>query len=724
MTNSIFITDEEASKIKEAISNKSSLMGKSFIQLQANGDTYLKDDLIVPKNGAAGGYEHTTHMCNAVKIQTWAKIYKILKDEKYAKQAEALLDMYVEKYLQLPFAKTLTQNPPGRMFHQILNEQMWLIRVVEGYSYLKNYLSEEKQKAIEEKVITPICELMIETNSDRFDIIHNHGIWAVGCVGIAGIIMGKDDYVEKAVKGLKLDSKTGGFRAQLDNLLSPDGYYEEGPYYLRFALWPMYLFAEALERHCPDYKIFEYRDQIIKKTLYSMMDMVLNDGQLPSLNDAYRSTSIYEVGGPCVGFLYATALIYCRYGADDKLLWIAQKQDEVMINIAGLNISNALEDLKTKGKCLEYKAPESCEIKAGKSGTAGAIGVLRSKDGNGKEYRVLMSYGTHGMREHGHYDGLSIMVNMNDSSVLTDYGCARWANLTQKYEGTYAPENFSYAKHTVAHNTIVVDKATHHFANGRTAEKHDGKCHIFNTSDPKAQLMSAKTSEYADGCDMQRSVILFEDYEEFEHPILIDIFKIISKANHTYDLPFHYLGQAVEYNFPKAASNTQLTPAGDGFGYQHLWREGTGDPRVNFGYTWLHEGRFYSINSSVTNNTKVIYGTIGANDPEDHLRPEPYIILRQTGKTHAFASVLESHGMFDEAQEVAQNSFSKIDITHMLATNEQGTIVCIRLKSGVRYTVMVSNIDNVDDNTQHSIISEKNQHFSWQGSHKIIKHQS
>ena len=57
-----------------------------------------------------------------------------------------------------------------------------------------------------------------------------------------GIASNNQDYIDKALYGTRKDGKSG-FLAQMDGLFSPDGYYTEGPYYVRYAILPYYHFA-------------------------------------------------------------------------------------------------------------------------------------------------------------------------------------------------------------------------------------------------------------------------------------------------------------------------------------------------------------------------------------------------------------------------------------------------------------------------------------------------
>src|SRR6266508_715285 len=111
----------------------------------------------------------------------------------------------------------------------------------------------------------------------EFDRIHNHGTWATASVGMLGYVIGDTSYVNRALYGTKRD-RSGGFLRQLDLLFSPDGYYMEGPYYIRYALMPFFHFAEAIERRQPGLGIYAYRDSILKKALYSAVETSFPNG--------------------------------------------------------------------------------------------------------------------------------------------------------------------------------------------------------------------------------------------------------------------------------------------------------------------------------------------------------------------------------------------------------------------------------------------------------------
>ena len=80
------------------------------------------------------------------------------------------------------------------------------------------------------------------------------------------LVMNDAELLERALNGLKDDGlppgmrdndgglikKEGqktGFLANVDEPFSPDGYYNEGPYYQRYAMYPFLVFAQSLAKY-------------------------------------------------------------------------------------------------------------------------------------------------------------------------------------------------------------------------------------------------------------------------------------------------------------------------------------------------------------------------------------------------------------------------------------------------------------------------------------------
>lgn len=681
---------DEATELSKEL-GKDTLLGKALARDIAQTDAYMANvGIEVPGHGEGGGYEHNRHKQNYIHMDLAGRLFLITGEQKYRDYIVELLTAYATVYPTLESNVSRDSNPPGKLFHQTLNENMWMLYSSCAYSCVYHTLEESQKRQIEDDLFKHMIHMFVVTYGHDFDIVHNHGLWAVAAVGICGYAINDQESVDKALYGLKLDKVSGGFLAQLDQLFSPDGYYMEGPYYHRFSLRPIYLFAEAIERRQPELGIYEFNDSVIKTTSYAVFKTAFPDGTLPALNDSSKTISINDEG-----VIMATSVCYHRYEQTEVLLGMANHQQDVWVHQAGLTLSKAVEAADE----IKPFSWGSLFMTDGPKGEKGGVSILRHRDSQDDDTMALIWFGQHGSDhqyhsalDHGHYDGLHLSVFNRGHEVLHDYGFGRWVNVEPKFGGRYIPENKSYCKQTVAHNTVVVDQKTQNNFDTALAESKFGQKHFFLAEDEKFQAMSGTISEYYDGIDMQRSVLLPE-LEEFEKPLVIDVYRITADAEHEYDLPYHYTGQLIRTDFDYQVES-KLRPLGEANGYQHLWNVGSGKVEGSSLVSWLHDSSYYSLVSSAPAGSEVIFARTGANDPDFNLRSEPALILRQKAKDHVFASVLETHGYFNESIEASIGARGLVEGVQVLGHDTTGTVVEISLISGKKYVFGISNQSN------------------------------
>lgn len=699
----LFMSRDEAILIREGI-KKYKFLGKSFKDLKDEVDLYISSPIEVPQPGEAGSYAHEKHKMNAKFAREAGILYLITEDDKYLQYIRRILLEYAKLYPKLkenPYAKG---QAPGKLFHQMLNEAVWLVDMSIAYDCILDKLRAEERKIIEDNVFRNMVKWFTERNEHEFNRIHNHGTWACAGVGMIGIAMGEEEWIEMALYGTKKD-KNGGFFKQLDSLFSPDGYYVEGPYYARYALMPFYIFAEALHRNKPSLKIYTYRDSILKKALYSLLSVSLPNGVLPAINDASKTM---DIKAPEI--IFATDLAYLRYGTDVKLLKVSKFQGKVILHAGGLNIAKDIE----KFKITDEKLPkwESREFRDGSDGNKGGLGILRMGDDN--EMYLLMKYGAHG-GEHGHFDKLSFILFYQGREILTDYGYCRWINIETKFGGRYLPENKTYAMQTVAHNTVVVDEISQNNGVLNDAEKSSCVRHFFDANKENIKVVSAKSSDLYEKVNMQRTIFMIK-LELLEHPIIVDLFKVSSDAEHIYDYVLHYQGQIMSTNFKYEKYQT-LTPVGTKNGYQHIWKEASSHTDDNVSLTWLDGNLYYTLFINAFPGSEVILGRIGANDPNFNLRSEPVFILRRKAQSHLFVNVIQPHGYFNEAREISMSPYSNIKNVKVIGANDTASVVEIE---GDKFTIeiMVNNSEPVSPNKELTVVFNGNR-YSWRGNYFV-----
>ncbi len=706
----LLLNFEEAAELRKEL-GKDSLLGKALTRDINQTDAYMAEvGIEVPGHGEGGGYEHNRHKQNYIHMDLAGRLFLITEETKYRDYIVDMLTAYAKVYPSLESNTSRDSNPPGKIFHQTLNENMWMLYASCAYSCVYHTISEDEKTLIENDLFKQMIELFVVTYGHDFDIVHNHGLWAVAAVGICGYAINDQESVDKALYGLKLDKVSGGFLAQLDQLFSPDGYYMEGPYYHRFSLRPIYLFAEAIERRQPELGIYEFNDSVIKTTSYAVFKTAFPDGTLPALNDSSKTISINDEG-----VIMATSVCYHRYEQTETLLGMADHQQDVWVHISGKTLSSAVE-AADEIKPFNWG---SLFVTDGPEGEKGGVSILRHRDEQDDDTMALIWFGQHGSDhqyhsalDHGHYDGLHLSVFNRGHEVLHDYGFGRWVNVEPKFGGRYIPENKSYCKQTVAHNTVTVDQKTQNNFDTALAESKFGQKHFFVADDQSLQGMSGTISEYYTGVDMQRSVILAE-LPEFEKPLVIDVYRIEADAEHQYDLPVHHSGQIIRTDFDYNIEKT-LKPLGEDNGYQHLWNVASGKVNGSSLVSWLHDSSYYSLVTSANEGSEVIFARTGANDPDFNLKSEPALILRQSGQNHVFASVLETHGYFNESIEASVGARGLVESVSVVGHNSVGTVVRIQTTSGNTYHYGISNQAEDVQQATHTV-EFAGETYSWEG---------
>lgn len=697
------ITAKDTKLIRESL-GKYPIFDNVYNEAKARIEKALNSPIDVPIPKDAGGYTHEKHKQNYVEMQTAGILYAVTKDERYAQFIRDMLLQYAELYPTLQAHPMAANEKAGKLFWQTLNETVWLVHAAQAYDCIYNWLTEKDRNIIESKILLPLANSL--SDESLIDHIHNHGTWACAAIGMAGYAMNNKDLVEKALYGFKKDKK-GGFLRQLELLFSPDGYYTEGPYYIRYALMPFYYFAQAVENNQPEVKIFDFRNQILKQAFYSALQLTYTNGAFLPFNDALKEKNFlsYEI-------VVALNIAYRQYGFDESLLDIAQKQNTVILNGAGLKVAQDLTRIKNP-EPFNWK---SIEFTDGPDGTKGGLGILRSGS-NLDQSLLLMKYTSHGL-SHGHYDKLGFLYYDGGKEIIQDYGSVRFINVEPKFGGRYLPENKSFAMQTIAHNTVTVDEQSHYQGKMSVSEQYHPTRHFYSTNDSNIQVMSAKASNVYKGVEFQRTMAMVKD-DNFSKPIILDIFKVESKAIHQYDLPFYYMGHLIYTNFRYKSYDKERVALGKANGYQHLWKEAEGYTDGVAKISWLQGNRYYSLISSVDSTTNITFVRIGAGDPYFNLRNEPAIILRKKTDSHVFASVIEPHGVWDGTKELSKDASGIITAIKVIVSNEDATVVEISGEKNINWVFAVTNRKEFE-NVSHKIEVE-GKIYEWIGPFKLIK---
>ena len=365
----------------------------------------------------------------------------------------------------------------------------------------------------------------------------------------------------------------------------------------------------------------------------------------------------------------------------------------------------------------------SLTLSDGPKGDKGGLGILRKNVDEKDVHMALLWYGQHGSDhtlhsalDHGHFDGLHLGWFNRDQEVLRDYGYGRWVNVEPKFGGRYIPENKSYCKQTIAHNTVTVDQQSQNAGDTARAEKHWGQLEQFQIDAEFGQVMSASAKDYFDGVDMRRTVILLN--RDGKSPLMIDLFELDSSIKHQYDLAVHYDGQITHTNFEYQTFST-LQTLGDSNGYQHLWEVGsaTSFEKSTAMVSWLMGDSYYSVTTALTDHSEMVFCRLGANDPDFNLRNEPALIIRDHASQHLFVTVYEQHGYFNESLELSEDARGTIQTVEKIYHNANADVVRIEDIEGNCWTLIHWKGENAE--AQHSVFAN-DETFEWQGQFVVV----
>lgn len=667
----------------------------------------------IPKD-YSGGYTHERHKKNFLILQKAGVLFQLLDDEKYAIYVRDVLMAYAKMYPTLPVHPKERSYARGKIFWQCLNDSNWLVYTSQAYDCIYDWLSRRERKTLEEDLFRPFADFISKGNPQFFNRVHNHSTWGNVAVGMIALVMDDEELLERALHGLtddklsedmrdndggfiKVKGQKIGFLGNLEGPFSPDGYYTEGPYYQRYAMYPFLIFAQALHNVKPELKIFEYKNGVLLKGVDALLNLSDADGEFFPINDGQKGMSYYSRE-----LVTAVNIAYHFGGNDPQLLSIAKKQNKVVLNDAGLAVALGI------GEGLDVPLlKESIILSDGQDGTEGGVGVLR-----GNDLELVFKYAAQGL-SHGHYDKLSFFLNEKGDEVLQDYGLARFVNIEQKGGGNYLKENKTWAKQTIAHNTLVQNETSHFGGKYEIGSKHHSEIYFSDISNKNLQIISATEANAYPGTKIHRTLALIED-KDFEKPYVLDLLKVTSEIENQYDLPFYFMGQMMQVNF-KYDTPGALHPLGEKNGYQHLWVEGKGIAGADISkLLWLDHQRFYSLTTVTDVEDELILARIGANDPDFNLRRDAALILRKKDKTNTtFATALESHGSYSPVSEFALNTNSNISSLKIVFDDRDFTAVEIVSKQGNAKLLILSN-EEPSQEAAHTL-EINNKLYNWIG---------
>ncbi|MBN2047190.1 MAG: heparinase II/III family protein, partial [Anaerolineaceae bacterium] len=592
----LFLNEAEIQEVKVKVETYE-WARRAFAFLQAGADRWLTQEIIVPETG--GGFYHATdsaeyeiterHYALADGAQNLALMYQFTGEEAYLEKAREILMAYTESYLTYEIHDKEGRtgehlDAPGRATSQGINEARWVIPLAWAYDLVYNDLTEAERTAVEERILRPTTELLMENNEGR----HNHQTWYNSGVGVIGLAIGDKEYIWYAL--MKDDSC---LLYQLEKSITDDGMWYEGSMHYQFyvlrALQPL-----VVATHHAGFDIYSnprYKALFDFMVAYADQDMrlpTINDGRVVDLSDEDRAT-YYEIA-------------YSQY-LDPQYVPILEASERTSLNALLYGEP-------------ELAAPAFPEWRSLNFSTSNLI-VLRSGEGDDRLQVVLNSMGYQG--GHSHPDQLGLVINAMGMPIAPDAGSIKYREVEQE----------TWFKQTLAHNTLVVDGKSQAQSGAGLMETFIGAGQL--------QMAQISSADVYPGVELRRTLLLNDDY-------LIDIFNANSDSAHTYDWVYHGAGTN---QLPPIDFQSAYGVLGSQNGYQHLAGVQSAAADERFSTTWLSAPRRQVEFTMLGEAGTTFYTAKGpiAADIGDVIseEPIPLLIARREASSTQYVSIIDPH---------------------------------------------------------------------------------
>lgn len=351
---------------------------------------------------------------NAKACYDLGLLWHLTGDDTYLEKVTDILMQSAKYYPDYEVHGGIPYNGPGKANAQTLCEANCHLDLARGYDFVRSALSAEQQSYIENRLLREGAEFLMEYRTDQ---LHNHEMKINATIGVIGMILDEQSYLDFAL------NTDYGIHYQLNHGATPEGMWFEGSIHYHYYALQALLNFEKLACGTP-YSVMSNPNFL--KMLKLPLNLVLNTGSFPRLNDCIAGQEqlthahLFEFAykeAPCDLFASALASIYQNISRD--------------------NIDALLYGVET----LPEAKPLTCQsIHTEPAG----ISIEYNQQANNA---VLFKHAPYG-GEHDHYDRLGLLLTRNGKEILPDLGTT----------GYGAELHYGYYKNTATHNTLVVNQ--------------------------------------------------------------------------------------------------------------------------------------------------------------------------------------------------------------------------------------------------------------------------
>lgn len=440
----------------------------------------------------------------------WA--YAFTGDATYAAEVRRILLHLADQYASYPErldrwgGRGLFAPWGGRRYVQSLDEATGAITLGKAYDLTRTSTvwTDAERTHVENDFFRATAKTLLTFNHG----INNHQSWYnAGLMAIASVLADAE-LVEKVL------TMRGGFHDQLDRSFGDDGIWYEGTMaYQNYALQALVELVEAGRR----LHLNLHQGPKFRALVAGPLKITYPNGQFPIINDG--DPADFRI------FQWSFEWAWKTYRDPQFAQAAAWGDPQKLAEMLGPD-ANPVTPFETKPIDL----PDV------------GLAVLRAGVG-ADQTCVFFDYGQHG-GGHGHFDKLNITLFANGREWLLDTGRIGYTH----------KEYRSWVKHTVAHNTVVVNETDQ--------RPTTGKLNWFKSGDGWAACAGECSTAYT-GVTLRRHLLLTPKW-------LLDVYDVASKEPAQLDWLAHAVTDPVLAADSVKATAMPVLKAGEGVGYPHL----------------------------------------------------------------------------------------------------------------------------------------------------------
>lgn len=436
-------------------------------------------------------YQTVLHYQLDEDLHTLAQAWAVSRDDRFAAPVRQAMLKLADRYPTFERhdrwgRRGMLAILGGRRYCQHLDEAVSVITLARAYDYTA--MSPVWSEADQQRVEQGLLRwICAEIQGKAWMMIprNNHQTWFNAAYATVGVAIGDAELLHAAIQ-----APGAGMLWQLENSVTEDGIWYEGTMaYHFYALAAIIDTLHAVRRAGWTFT----GDARLQRLWLGPLQLAYPNGQFPVINDS----DPFGLQGRSAIYSFARAYF-----------------DDPRYETAGA--TRPLTSAALKG--------------------AGLV-VLRR--GAGPQARCLfLDYGIHG-GDHGHPDKLNITLFTQGREWVLDPGRLTYS----------VPEHLTWARKTVAHNTLVI--------NGRDQQVTEGCLRWFEETPAYAGTLAETTGAYP-GYTLRRGLLMTEEW-------LLDVLTVTGKTPATLDWLLHVRGELQEQGEPAESAGL-----GKDNGYQHL----------------------------------------------------------------------------------------------------------------------------------------------------------